>query len=590
MSFTEFRSAESSASANATEQVTIQSLQDKKLQGTPIVALTAYDYATARVVDEAGVDVLLVGDSLAMVVMGYETTLPVTVEEMLLHTRAVRRAVRRAMVVADLPFGSYQVNAEDGVATATRFLKEAGVQAVKIEGGNASREQLVKRLTEAEIPVVAHLGLTPQSVHKMSGYRVQGKSLQEINQLIRDALALEAAGAFAIVLEAIPGEVARRITAALHIPTIGIGAGLHCDGQILVLHDLINLSFSPPAKFVRRYADAGALIADAGALIADAVERYRADVLRREFPADQESYHLGKETQAALEEQETRRETRRLSVISTIEEMRRACAQLRAVGKTLGLVPTMGALHAGHLSLVKAAQADCDVVAVSVFVNPTQFGPKEDFAAYPRTLSEDVKVLEAAGVTLLFAPTTEEMYPSDASTFVTVEGLSDRLDGASRPGHFRGVATVVTKLLHIFAPDRAYFGQKDAAQVAVLRRMVRDLCFDVRLEVRPTVRESDGLAMSSRNRNLSVQERSQAQVLSRALHAARESFQDGEQKPERLLREAMRVLETEPAVMVEYCRLVDWDSLEDLPDARPDALLAIAARVGTTRLIDNTLL
>jgi 3-methyl-2-oxobutanoate hydroxymethyltransferase len=583
MSLTEFRSAESSASVSATEQVTIQSLQDKKLQGTPIVALTAYDYATARVVDEAGVDVLLVGDSLAMVVMGYETTLPVTVEEMLLHTRAVRRAVRRAMVVADLPFGSYQVNAADGVATATRFLKEAGAQAVKIEGGAASREQLVKRLTEAEIPVVAHLGLTPQSVHKMSGYRVQGKSLREINQLIRDALALEAAGAFAIVLEAIPDEVARRITAALHIPTIGIGAGLHCDGQILVLHDLINLSFSPPAKFVRRYADAGALIADA-------VERYRADVLRREFPADHESYHLGKETQAALEQQETRPETRRLSVISTIEEMRRACAKLRAAGKTLGLVPTMGALHAGHLSLVMAAQADCDAVAVSIFVNPTQFGPKEDFAAYPRTLSEDVKVLEAAGVTLLFAPNIEEMYPSSASTFVTVEGLSDRLDGASRPGHFRGVATVVTKLLHIFAPDRAYFGQKDAAQVAVLRRMVRDLCFDVRLEVRPTVRESDGLAMSSRNRNLSVRERNQARVLSRALHAARLSFRDGEQKAERLLLEAMRVLETEPAVMVEYCRLVDWDSLEDLPEARHDALLAIAARVGTTRLIDNTLL
>jgi len=277
MSFTEFRSAEFSASANATEQVTIQSLQDKKSQGTPIVALTAYDYATARVVDEAGVDVLLVGDSLAMVVMGYETTLPVTVEEMLLHTRAVRRAVSRAMLVADLPFGSYQVNAEDGVATATRFLKEAGAQAVKIEGGTPSREQLVKRLTEAEIPVVAHLGLTPQSIHKMSGYRVQAKSLQEINQLIRDALALEAAGAFAIVLEAIPDEVARRITAALHIPTIGIGAGPDCDGQVLVSYDLLGLFDSFVPSFVKRYAQLGDTIGKA-------VTEYAHDVRRGAFP------------------------------------------------------------------------------------------------------------------------------------------------------------------------------------------------------------------------------------------------------------------------------------------------------------------
>ena len=279
-----------------------------------------------------------------------------------------------------------------------------------------------------------------------------------------------------------------------------------------------------------------------------------------------------------------------MKIVDSIAAMRRQSATWARSGEVVGLVPTMGALHEGHLALIRRARRECRRVVVSIYVNPAQFGPKEDFAAYPRTLSEDVKVLEAAGVALLFAPTIEEMYPSNGSTFVTVEGLSDRLDGASRPGHFRGVATVVTKLLHIFAPDRAYFGQKDAAQVAVLRRMVRDLCFDVRLEVRPTVRESDGLAMSSRNRNLSLQERNQAQVLSRALRAARESFQDGQQKAERLLQEAMRVLEIEPAVMVEYCRLVDWDSLEDLPAARPDALLAIAARVGTTRLIDNTLL
>jgi 3-methyl-2-oxobutanoate hydroxymethyltransferase len=276
--------------------VTIQTLQDKKSQGRPISALTAYDYATARLVDEAGIDLILVGDSLAMVVMGYDNTLPVTMDEMLLHTRAVRRAVKRAMVVADMPFGSYQVTTAEGVANAARFVKEAGAQAVKIEGG-ASRLDLVRRLTDAEIPVMAHLGLTPQSVHRMSGYRVQGKSVNAIHHLVKDALALEAAGAFAVVLEGIPTEVAQRITAALHIPAIGIGAGPSCDGQILVFHDLVNLSFSTPAKFVRRYADASGLISDA-------VRRYREDVEGRQFPADAESYHLGKEALAALVQEE----------------------------------------------------------------------------------------------------------------------------------------------------------------------------------------------------------------------------------------------------------------------------------------------
>ena len=291
MSLTHFRSADPSAPTTRS-RVTIQTLQDKKTHSTPIVALTAYDYATARLVDEAGVDMILVGDSLAMVVMGYENTLAVTMDEMLLHTRAVRRAVRHAMVIADMPFGSYQVSTAEGIANATRFLKESGAQAVKLEGG-ASRLDLVRRLTDAEIPVMAHLGLTPQSVHRMSGYRVQGKSVAAIHHLVKDALDLEAAGAFAVVLEGIPSEVAQRITAALHIPTIGIGAGAHCDGQILVLHDLINLSFSPTAKFVRRYADASALITDA-------VQRYRDDVQGRNFPAEEESYHLGKEAMAAL--------------------------------------------------------------------------------------------------------------------------------------------------------------------------------------------------------------------------------------------------------------------------------------------------
>jgi pantoate--beta-alanine ligase len=276
-------------------------------------------------------------------------------------------------------------------------------------------------------------------------------------------------------------------------------------------------------------------------------------------------------------------------VLNTIAETRVQCSGWRAAGRTLGLVPTMGALHQGHLSLVRAAQADCDVVAVSIFVNPTQFGPKEDFAAYPRTFNQDIQRLEAAGVDLVFAPSAEEMYPPGASTFVEVADMSDRLDGASRPGHFRGVATVVAKLLHIFVPEHAYFGQKDAAQVAVLRKMVRDLQFPVQLEVCPTVREPDGLAMSSRNRNLSAEERRDAVVLSRALLEVERRVLGGEHDSGKLVAEALRILQGAPSVLVDYCRIVDAETLEDVADVRGGALVAVAARVGKVRLIDNLL-
>jgi 3-methyl-2-oxobutanoate hydroxymethyltransferase len=281
MSVTNFRS---SAGSGATSKITFQSLQDKKLTHRPVSALTAYDYATARLVDEAGVDLILVGDSLAMVVMGYETTLPVTVDEMLHHTRAVRRAVKRAIVAADMPFGSYQGSVAEGVANAIRFVKEAGAEAVKIEGG-AVRCELVERLAAAEIPVIGHLGLTPQAVHRMGGYKVQGKTQAAADELARDARMLEAVGASAIVLEGMPREVAAQITAELRIPTIGIGAGPDCDGQILVFHDLVNLSFSQPAKFVRQYGDAAALFRSA-------IEGYVRDVEERAFPTEAESYHL----------------------------------------------------------------------------------------------------------------------------------------------------------------------------------------------------------------------------------------------------------------------------------------------------------
>jgi len=272
-------------------------LRELKRQGKPISALTAYDYATSRLVDECGIDMILVGDSLAQVVLGHDNTLSVTVDEMLHHTRAVRRAVRRALLVADMPFGSYHGTVAEGVGNAVRFLKEAGAEAVKIEG---PRIELVRALTDAEIPVVGHLGLTPQSVHRMGGYRVQGKTAAAADQLRADAHAVAEAGAGVLVLEGVPREVAARITAELEIPTIGIGAGPDCDGQILVFHDLINLTFAPAAKFVRRYADAAGLIRSA-------VEHYREDVEHRAFPSDEESYHLPAAAREAIEDRKLRR-------------------------------------------------------------------------------------------------------------------------------------------------------------------------------------------------------------------------------------------------------------------------------------------
>ena len=259
------------------------STADSASNSQKITCLTAYDYPTARLLDEAGVDVLLVGDSVGMVVMGHESTLPVTLEDMLHHTQAVRRGVRRALVVVDMPFGSYHTDLSEALHNAVRLVKEAGAEAVKVEGGER-RLELIARLTEAEIPVMGHVGLTPQSVNALGGYRVQGKTVETAEQLMRDARAVEAAGAFAVVLEAVPRELAAHITRELRIPTIGIGAGPDCDGQILVLHDLLGLTFQPTPKFARRYANVGEIISGA-------VREYCKDVRAGGFPSDEESYH-----------------------------------------------------------------------------------------------------------------------------------------------------------------------------------------------------------------------------------------------------------------------------------------------------------
>ena len=282
-------------------------------------------------------------------------------------------------------------------------------------------------------------------------------------------------------------------------------------------------------------------------------------------------------------------------ICTTTADMHAACRDLRGAHRTLGLVPTMGALHAGHLSLVSAALAECDAVVASIFVNPMQFGPGEDYEAYPRDFDSDCRKLESAGVHAVFAPSASEMFPPGNTTTVDTGKLGTRLDGASRPGHFRGVATIVARLFHIVQPDRAYFGQKDAAQVAVLRQMVRDLNSPVHLVVCPIVREQDGLALSSRNRYLSPAERQRAVVLSRALAAVQQLADRGETSTE-LLREALiAVLATDPntndvPVRLDYAAVVDPDTLLPIADTSRGVLVAVAAWIGGTRLIDNLLI
>ncbi len=284
-------------SSSAVSKVTVPLILERKLRGEKVTCLTAYDYPTARLVDEAGIDMILVGDSLAQTVLGYDSTVPVTMEEMLHHLRAARRGVRRALLIGDLPYGAYHVSDEQALASAIRFLKEGGAEAVKLEGGR-KRANLVRKFVEAQIPVMGHIGLTPQSIHAQGGYRVQGRTLDAANDLLMDAEALEDAGAFALVLEGIPRELATLITRRLRIATIGIGAGPDCDGQVLVFHDLVGLSYTPPAKFVRRYTNVREMVHQA-------LTSFRADVIEGRYPDDRESYHWTAAVRQEFEEEAT---------------------------------------------------------------------------------------------------------------------------------------------------------------------------------------------------------------------------------------------------------------------------------------------
>ncbi len=279
-----------------------------------------------------------------------------------------------------------------------------------------------------------------------------------------------------------------------------------------------------------------------------------------------------------------------MEIVSTVRELRAWSRSAHKNNKTMGLVPTMGALHAGHASLMRAARAQCDAVAVSIFVNPTQFGPNEDFARYPRSFEADCAMAQSEGADMIFAPAVEEIYPNGTETFIEVEGIGDRLDGVSRPKHFRGVATVVSKLFIAAEPDLAFFGQKDAAQIAVLRRMTTDLRLATEIVVCPIVRESDGFALSSRNVYLTPRQRTQALALSRAIGAVESLVGHGQRSAALLFEAAHAVFGAEPDIRVDYIALVDWATLLPVESAAPGTLFAVAAWVGETRLIDNTIL
>lgn len=548
--------------------------QDEKEGRRRLAMVTAYDCTFARLVDRAGVDFLLVGDSLGMVVQGESSTLPVTLDEMVYHTRLVAKARPRALVVGDLPFLSYQTSRRDALESAGRLVK-AGAEAVKLEGGRTVAST-IRALVRAEMPVVGHVGLTPQGVHRMGGHKVQGRDAEGRRRVLDDARAVADAGAFAIVLEGIPLDLAREITETLDIPTIGIGAGPFCDGQVLVMHDLLGLAAEdrPAPRFVRRYASLG----DA---VTRAVAGYCEDVRTGAFPSDAESYHAPGVAERAPS---------RVEEIRTVADMQAWSDRQRAMGLRVSFVPTMGYLHEGHVSLVREARRRGDRVVVSIFVNPIQFDREEDLVSYPRDYERDRRLLVEAGVDAIFVPGPREMYPEEFTTGVAVDRLTSNLCGAHRPGHFGGVTTVVTKLFHAVRPHVAVFGEKDFQQLAVVRRMARDLDFGIEVVGGPTVREADGLAMSSRNARLDAAGREAARCVPEALDAVRAALARGKREVAALQAAFAARVAAEPLARLEYATVCDPDSLEVIERVESASRIAVAVWVGGVRLIDNVLL
>ncbi len=501
-----------SATAESNRRLTINDITRQYADGERIAMLTAYDYPTAQILDEAGIPMILVGDSLGQVVLGYETTVRVTMPEMVHHTKAVVRGTSHALIVADMPFLSYSTP-EEALDNAGIFLREAGVQAVKVEGG-VRTARVIEALVRAGIPVMGHIGLTPQSINGVGKVRVQGKTRDQARALIADAFAVQEAGAFSMVLELVPQQLAAAITERLHIPTIGIGAGAGCSGQVQIITDLIGLGDFIP-KHAKPYISVRGEIRDA-------VERLCGRRRRRHLPrarADGEDgrgdprrgprprllrpagrFDAGGRHPARSRPLSTA-PARLTRIVRTRADLRDS---LRDAPRPIGLVPTMGWLHDGHRALMQVARDNDATTVVTIFVNPRQFNVADDFMQYPRNEARDLAICEAEGVDIVFAPDASEVYPPGFDTVVSVGAVARPLEGAARPGHFDGVATVVAILFDLVGAEHAYFGQKDAQQVMVIRRMARDLAISTEVIACPTVREPDGLALSSRNVHLSA--------------------------------------------------------------------------------------
>lgn len=544
---------------------TIASLQKCKQDKKRFATITAYDYSFAKLFADEGINVMLVGDSLGMTVQGHDSTLPVTVADIAYHTAAVRRGAPNCLLLADLPFMAYATpeQAFENAATVMR----AGANMVKIEGGEWLVET-VQMLTERAVPVCGHLGLTPQSVNIFGGYKVQGRGDEAGDRLLSDALALEAAGAQLLVLECVPVELAKRITEALAIPVIGIGAGNVTDGQILVMHDAFGITGGHIPKFAKNF------LAETGDIRA-AVRQYMAEVESGVYPGEEHSFPLRSDV---------------VLIIETLPLLRQQIRRLRMEGKRVALVPTMGNLHDGHMKLVDEAKARADVVVVSIFVNPMQFDRPEDLARYPRTLQEDCEKLNKRKVDLVFAPSVKEIYPNgtETHTYVDVPGLSTMLEGASRPGHFRGVSTIVSKLFNLVQPDIACFGEKDFQQLALIRKMVADMGFDIEIVGVPIMRAKDGLALSSRNGYLTAEQRKIAPGLYKVLSSIADKLQAGERDLDEIIAIAGQEL-NEKGFRSDDIQIRDADTLLEISENSKRAVILVAAWLGDARLIDNKL-